>query len=82
MTKNPCTVAIVKRTAWRTENQDTWPCMGQSVADGLFLKQGGNIECTITRARHDSSDLPQGRLQVPCTLGFSSYTKVRKVLIT
>ena len=45
-------------------------------ACSLFLQQSGNIECTITGTRRYSSNLPQGGLEVPCTLRFSGDAKL------
>ena len=39
-----------------------------STACSLFLLQSGNLKCKITGARCYSSNLPQGKLEVPCTL--------------
>jgi hypothetical protein len=50
----------------------------------LLLKHGGTIECVITDNRRRSIDLPQGDLEVPCTLKFQGspqfLDKVRKRL--
>ena len=37
----------------------------------LFIRRGGMIECIVTGTRRYSSDLPQGGLEIPCTLLFS-----------
>ena len=42
------------------------------VACSLFLQRSGNFACIITGIRHYSSNLPQGGLEVPCTLVNSS----------
>ena len=34
----------------------------------LFLRRGGSISCKITGKRRHSKDLPQGGLEIPCTL--------------
>ena len=41
----------------------------------LFIRRGGTIECTVTGTRRYSSDLPQGGLEIPCTLLFSGEKK-------
>ena len=41
----------------------------------LFLRQSGSIICYVTGNRQYSSDLPQGRLEVPCVLTFSCTAK-------
>ena len=46
-----------------------------SVACSAFLRRGEIITCTITGARQYSSDLPQGGLEIPCRLTFSSSSK-------
>lgn len=37
-----------------------------------FLQRGGSISCTVTGRRKYSEDLPQGGVEVPCTLNFKS----------
>jgi len=37
----------------------------------LFLRQSGKISCCVTGSRQYSSDLPQGGLEIPCTLKFT-----------
>ena len=34
----------------------------------LFLRRGGTIHCSVTGAKRYSVDLPQGGLEVPCSL--------------
>ena len=50
----------------------------------LFLRRGGSIRCKVTGSRRYSSDLPQGGLEIPCSLLFKAnvkeITKLRKVL--
>ena len=33
-----------------------------------FIRRGGTIMCTLTRDREHSRDLPQGGLDIPCSL--------------
>ena len=40
-------------------------------ACSLFLRQSGTIVCQVTGSRRASSDLPQGGLEVLCTLKFA-----------
>ena len=40
-------------------------------ACSLFLRQSGTIVCQVTGSRRASSDLPQGDLEVLCTLKFA-----------
>lgn len=40
-----------------------------------FLRRGGSIHCTVTGKRNYSKDLPQGGVEVPCTLTFKSPNK-------
>ena len=49
-----------------------------STACHLFLRRGSIIACRITNGRQCSVDLPQGGLEVPCKLIFS--TKDKKLL--
>ena len=75
--QDPYAVVMVKRPA----GHRTTKVVGHvprriSAACCLFLQQSRNIECTITGERRYSSDLPQGRLEVPCTLRFSGDAKV------
>ena len=52
-----------------------------SAACSLFLRRGGMIDCIITASRRFSADLPQGGLEVPCTLKFKGEPKdVKKVI--
>ena len=50
----------------------------------LFLRRGGSIRCTVTGSRRHSSDLPQGGLEIPCSLLFTAdmkeIIKLNKVL--
>ena len=50
----------------------------------LFLRRGGSIRCTVTGSRRHSSDLPQGGLEIPCSLLFTAdmkeIMKLKKVL--
>jgi len=41
----------------------------------LFLRRGGTISCTVTGGRRYSVDLPQGGLEVPCSLLFKATPK-------
>ena len=38
----------------------------------IFIRRGGSITCTVTGNRRYSSDLPQGGLELPCILTFST----------
>ena len=82
--QDPYAVAIVKRTAGRRTKVVGHVPRRISTACSLFLQRSGNIDCTITRARRHSSDLPQGGLEVPCTLHFSGdaqlMSKITKLL--
>ena len=51
----------------------------------IFIRRGGIISCTITGYRRYSSDLPQGGLEVPCKLTFTTRileesSKTKKLL--
>ena len=41
----------------------------------LFLKRGGYIRCHVIGSRRYSADLPQGGLEIPCTLLFKGQSK-------
>jgi len=43
-----------------------------SVICSAFLRRGGIITGTVTEVRQYSNDLPQGGLEVPCHLKFST----------
>lgn len=51
-----------------------------AAACSIFLRKGGTIQCIITAARRYSADLPQGGLEVPCTLRFRGEVKDLKNL--
>ena len=38
----------------------------------LFMRRGGRIQCTVTGGRRYSADLPQGGLEIPCLVSFST----------
>ena len=46
----------------------------------LFLLRGGTILCTIEGSRRHSHDLPQGGMEIPCSLLFSGRPKEIKKL--
>ena len=46
-----------------------------SAACSLFLRRRGVIDCIITGSRRFSADLPQGGLEVPCTLKLKGEPK-------
>ena len=46
----------------------------------LFLRRGGSIQCRVSRSRQYSADLPQGGLEIPCTLIFNALPKEMKKL--
>ena len=51
----------------------------------LFLHRGGSITCRVTGHRRYSQDLPQGSVEIPCTLVFqgnSKYVEKAKNLLT
>ncbi len=42
----------------------------------LFLRQGGTVSCTVIGRRRYSADIPQGGLEVPCSLIFKATPKL------
>ena len=46
-----------------------------SAACSLLLRRGGVIDCIMTGSRRFSTDLPQGGLEVPCTLKLKGEPK-------
>lgn len=47
----------------------------------LFLLRGGSITCRITGSRRYSADLPQGGVEIPCTLLFEGQgNEIKKVI--
>ena len=50
----------------------------------IFIRRSGEIRCEVTGPRRYSSDLPQGGLEIPCTLTFTGkekdVSKVKKLL--
>ena len=51
-----------------------------------FIHREGSIVCTVTGPRQYSTDLPQGGLEVPCILTFTTSNdkegdKARKLLV-
>ena len=43
----------------------------------IFLRRGGSIHCVTGRRRY-SSDLPQGGMEIPCSLHFKGAAKDMK----
>ena len=41
----------------------------------MFLRQGGAIKCHVMASKRYSKDLPQGGLEIPCTLTFERHAK-------
>ena len=41
----------------------------------MFLRRGGSLTCQVVSFRRYSADLPQGGLEVPCSLKFSGEMK-------
>ena len=41
----------------------------------IFLRRGGSIHCVVTGRRRYSSDLPQGGMEIPCSLHFKGAAK-------
>ena len=74
-TKDRYAVAVVKSTASATGFSTS--VVGHlpkkmSHLSSLFLRRGGLISCEVTGARRHSWDLPQGGLEVPCTVIYRS----------
>ena len=46
-----------------------------SLICSIFVRRGGSILCIVRGSRQYSSDLPQGGLEIPCTLEFISHDK-------
>jgi len=55
-----------------------------SAACSLFLRHSSSIKCKVIGSQQYSRDLPQGRLEIPCTLTFEGdkkfIEKVKKVM--
>ena len=41
----------------------------------MFLRQGSATKCQVKASKRYSKDLPQGGLEIPCTLTFEGYAK-------
>ena len=55
-----------------------------SSVSSIFIRRGRSILCRVTGSKRYSHDLPQGGLEVPCTLVFegnSKYTKKVKGIV-
>ena len=52
-----------------------------SVGCSLFIARGGTILCEVTGTRRYSSDLPQGGLEIPCSLLIEGRKKEVKKLL-
>ena len=67
-------VAVMKEVRGRATVVGHLPRQISTVCH-LFLRRGGVIACHITNGRQYSIDFPQGGLEVPCKLIFSSKDK-------
>ena len=45
----------------------------------LFLRRGGSIVCRISGTRRYSANLPQGGLEIPCTLLFEAKANLKEI---
>ena len=55
-----------------------------SSVSSIFIRRGGSILCRVTDCRRYSHDLPQGSLEIPCTLVFegnAKYTEKAKGIV-
>ncbi len=52
-----------------------------SLVCSLFLCRGGSVECEVTGTRRYSVDLPQGGLEIPCSLSMTGRSKEVKKLL-
>ena len=68
--RDPFAVAVVKSH----QTVGHIPMKISSVCS-LFLRHGGTITCKVTGSRQHSQDLPQGGLEIPCTLTFEGGLK-------
>ena len=48
----------------------------------MFLRNHGTIKCKVTGNRRYSSDLPQGSMEIPCSLCFTGCDDLLKKLST
>jgi hypothetical protein len=77
--RDPFAVAVVKsrQTVGHVPKKISSVC-------SLFLQHGGSITCKVTGRRRHSEDLPQGGLEISCTLAFEGglkdVTKVEKLV--
>ena len=77
---DPFAVAVIK-----SENIVGHVPRNISTVCSLFLRRGGSITCHVTGHRRYSRDLPQGGVEIPCTLVFqgnSKYVEKAKNLLT
>ena len=64
-------VSIKKDISGETSTVGHIPRMISSICS-IFIRRGGTIHCTVNGPRRYSSDLLQGRLEVPCILNFAA----------
>ena len=73
--KDPLTVAVIKPIAGENTVIGHVPRIISSLCS-LFIRRGGAIKCSVDGNRRYSADLPQGGMEVPCKLVFSSKSIV------
>lgn len=71
-----CAVAVIK-------NGETVGHIPRKISriSSIFIRRGGRISCQVTGSRQYSGDLPQGGLEVPCTIKFQGPGKEVKKII-
>ena len=68
--KDPYAIAVLDDTCRYIKTVGHLPRI-ISAACSVFLRKGGHITCIITAHRRYSANLPQGGLEVPCSLKFN-----------
>lgn len=69
--KDPLAVAVIKPIAGENTIIGHVPRNISSLCS-LFIRRGGGIKCFVDGSRRYSADLPQGGMEIPCKLIFST----------
>ena len=77
--KDPYVIAVLDNMCRYIKTVDHLP-RKISAACSVFLRKGGHITCIVIAHRCYSADLPQGGLEVPCSLKFNGkQEEIRKL---
>ena len=73
--KGPMSVAVIKLIGGESTVIDHVPRTISALCS-LFIRRGGVLKCCVDGSRRYSADLPQGGVEIPCKLIYSTRSAV------